>query len=181
MGAIHSLFLVGVAHTFTQLWAARVFIIQVQAGQQKASIAEHHVSKMGYQLLTTIIEGGLMGTLAKHWQPKHPHRPTHTNTLWPEAYAASMSAECTQEVMRYLRGSRWSTRQTRTHVDLLNGVQVEVEVEADNLAWRNNKTPPHPFTAPPPHAPVLPLPRLLRKPSMSFYDESPTLVAKLHF
>lgn len=80
MGMIYTLFIVGGAHTFPQVWDARVFIHQVQAGQWKASIAGHRILKLRYQLLITIIRGGLMGALAKHWKPKHPHRPTHTHT-----------------------------------------------------------------------------------------------------
>lgn len=50
------------------------------------------------------------------------------------------------EIFRRKQVVQWqSTLQTHTHVDLPNGVQVEVE--ADTLLWSTSKTPPRPFTA----------------------------------
>lgn len=93
-----------------------------------------------------MIKGSWMWT---SWKlRKKPH--TYTHSFRPTANGVSMSAECTQEVMRYLKGSRWPRDRalsTHTHIHKhshwLNGLQEEHDV-----VWRSDETPPPP---PPPY------------------------------
>lgn len=83
-----------------------------------------------------------------------------------------MSAKCTQEVMRYLKGSRWSCdralRKTHGHTHGLNELQVEV----DMVQWKSNKTPSPPFISSPRPFPFT----LLSSASLTLLEIKPLLL-----